>query len=158
MAKSKIWEKLATIKARVAVIVTLVGFLVTGTVWTYSKVDSFLHWKANVDSIIGDKDRINHVDEKVLKLVEDYETSKDSAREAVDYALDRLDSIKAFVLEAKPIIQQFKEIDDIGLKRHKLTGKMRYLATNGELYRAFWSDIEKRYYYIDDNQKAKWCE
>lgn len=160
MTKPKVTllERLKDIKTIVTVIITLVGFLVSGTIWTYGKVDEFIHWKQSVDNILMKEDLINHVDAKVLKLVEDYESDRDSVREAVMGNKDLIDSARLFIREIKPYLRQFQEIDDIGLKRHRLTGKMKYIAPDGHLYRAFIDPENHQYYYIDESQNPKWCE
>ena len=90
--------------------------------------------------------------------MEDYSTSKDSVRIEIRKAKSTMDSVRVAMLEIKPLINGLREFHDVGIKVHKQSGRMFYVAPDGEDYRALYDENKDQYYYIDFNQKSRWCE
>lgn len=68
------------------------------------------------------------------------------------------DSIEKFRKNFLPMLIEEKKYHDVGLKVNKLTAKIMYLHTDGEVYRAFQDANTGLYYFINKDEVMEYCK
>ena len=118
---------------------------------------------------------VERIDAHAIELVEDYLKNRSGGvrsgfakqtgvekDEVIDVMADMyfivFDSLDVMRKEFIPMLMEMRKWQKIGLERNALTGKLKYIHTDGEEYRPFKDNKTKLYKFINEDEEYEWCK